>query len=88
MLLWLLPLSLPVPYPSACQQIHVHMFIRVSQSMICIYDSGVKVSYTPQLKGELSSKKYQFWHNGALTRAEQTTTAPFMSMGMSQDFIN
>ena len=37
-----------------------------SQSLIGVYDSGVKVCSTPQLKGEPSGKKYQFSHNGAL----------------------
>src|SRR4029434_3513732 len=40
--------------------------IRGYRSAICIYDGGVKVSYTPQLQTEPSSKKYQFSRNRAL----------------------
>ena len=44
----------------------IPLCIRGSQSAFCFDDSGVKVNYTPQLWGELSSKKYQILHNGAL----------------------
>ena len=53
MFLWLLA----VPYPSACQVYHS---IRGSHSVICTYDSVVKVSYALQLYGELRRKKYLF----------------------------
>src|SRR4029434_5881227 len=33
---------------------------------MCITHSGVKVNYTPQLKGALSSKNYYLLQNGAL----------------------
>lgn len=42
--------------------------MRVAQSMICIYDSGVKLNYMLHAAvGQPSSKiKYQFLHNQAL----------------------